>query len=1219
MRRWFLSYHSPDQALAERLKAAIERQDAGARVFFAPTNLRAGGRWAPALAAAIAEATAFVLLVTDSGVGRWQEIEYEAAFDKHVNSPDFPVVLMLLEGRAAPRLSFLKHLHWIVTVDPASETDVSRLIDAVASGDEAKPNELWRYTSPYRGLSAMEEKDSDYFFGRERETADVLSVLAAETGRLPVLLGNSGVGKSSLAQAGVVAALRRQAWPEAAGGRAWPAPFEKSRSWCFLTLKPGVEPIKSLVEAFLRTWQYDATDPEWEERRKKWVEWLSDGRATVRGLLDATERRYEENGQPKPAAFFLYVDQGEELYVRGERQRRRFSELLADVIADPRLVALMSMRSDFLGHLQSDEPLFAVHRKIDVPPLRETELSRVITEPALQLSARFESEELVTVITRRTLEDSAKDVGALPLLSYTLDDMWTEMVRRGDGVLRVPAVAFELGGVLARRANAFLERNPNSEGVLRRILTIRLATVRKQGDPTRRRALRSEFSDDEWRLASELADHPNRLLITATPEIGETYAEVAHEAIFRRWDNLRGWIESERDFLTWKSSLDDDRRRWQGAPIASKNEALLSGLALAQAQAWLVQRGEDLSKFEREFIDLSQKIDTERREASRQLEIQRIRAEEEITRLSAQNEAQEQRERAAKEEVGRLRAEQEAQKQRERASREEVARLRTENELREGRKRRLRLAVGAAILAAGLITAYLFDEKSRQATRNFEIVVSSAQKLLDQVTKSLDRGNLSAMGANDMLQVAKGIVDQMQEVKSTIKTVGLLIHLENTVSDIHEALGNRSLAYENARKAKELAQTLQRSNPDNPEVLQLSYGSLWRLGDAISYKGGGRAAQQQALAEYLEAQKFARRLAEMAPEDGARQRELMFIHQKIGDERQALGDIDAAIAEYRTALAIIQKVAASAHEKRDWLRDVATTHRRIGGALAAKGDFGRALDELNGAIEIIRGLAKEDPGNDAVLSNLAANHHEIGHIYAHHQDLDNAAKEYKRAGEIQERLIARDRDNASWQLSLASYYASLGAILRQQGDLAGALERYRKEYALRQELARKEPTILWRQNSLANAAISVADVLKEQKQDLEEAATLYSAAIAIQDEARPAHDDDVFHSYIKIGDIRILQDQRADALTEYERAWAIARDSAAGNVGSVTWQENLMTSHVKIGDLLATDERANEALKHYRVALEIAATLVVNNPTSAKWSPYADSLKAKIQLIRSKP
>ena len=99
----------------------------------------------------------------------------------------------------------------------------------------------------------------------------------------------------------------------------------------------------------------------------------------------------------------------------------------------------MSLRSDFLGALQSDEPLYAAHQKIDVPPLREAELREVVSQPARRLSARFDSEGLVDIITRRTAEDSARDAGALPLLSYTLDDMWTQMVRRGDGVLRLPA------------------------------------------------------------------------------------------------------------------------------------------------------------------------------------------------------------------------------------------------------------------------------------------------------------------------------------------------------------------------------------------------------------------------------------------------------------------------------------------------------------------------------------------------------------------------------------------------------------------------------------------------------------------------------------------------------------------------------------------------------------------------------------------------------------
>jgi hypothetical protein len=308
MRRWFLSYHTPDEALAERLKAAIERRDDGAIVFFAPANLRAGVRWAPALAEAIAEATAFVLLVTERGIGRWQEIEYEAAFDKHVNSPDFPIVLMLLEGHAAPRLAFLKQLHWIVTPDPASEKDVARLIEAVVCGRDARPGERWRYTIPYRGLSAMEEKDSDYFFGRERETVEALNVLAKQSGRLPVLLGNSGVGKSSLAQAGVMAALRRQAWPETAGDVGpWPPVFQNSRQWCFLTMRPGPEPIKALVEAFLENWQFDAGNPVRIKRRNEWMELLLDDKkkTNLSDLLDETGRRHKD--ESARAAGFLLV------------------------------------------------------------------------------------------------------------------------------------------------------------------------------------------------------------------------------------------------------------------------------------------------------------------------------------------------------------------------------------------------------------------------------------------------------------------------------------------------------------------------------------------------------------------------------------------------------------------------------------------------------------------------------------------------------------------------------------------------------------------------------------------------------------------------------------------------------------------------------------------------------------------------------------------------
>ena len=620
MRRWFLSYHSPDQALAERLKAALERKDSDARIFFAPSSLRAGGFWSRALAEEIMQADAFILLVGEKGVGDWQVLEYDEALDKRVKFPDFPVILVLLKGQTAPGLPFLRRLHWIITPDPSSEKDVGRLTDA-AAGTGTRLGELWRYMSPYRGLAAMEEKDSDYFFGREREIVDVISALAAAPDRLPVLLGNSGVGKSSLAQAGVLAALKRQAWPEGAGApSAWPQAFRESRRWCFLTLKPGTEPLKGLVVSFLDTWQLGSTDPERVKQQNGWIELLRDGKAMMRDLLDATERRYKELDQTKPPAFLLYIDQGEELYVRAEvRQRQRFSEVMQG-IADPRLYMLMSMRADFLGELQKDEPLYKVHRKIDVPPLRKAELREVVSRPAELLSARFETDGLVDIITRRTAEDSVEDVGALPLLSYTLDDMWTQMVKRDDGVLRLPAQSFELGGVLVDRADAFLAAHSESQNKLRRIFTLKLATVREGEEPTRRRAMRSEFSDEEWRLVCELADHPNRLLVTATPEGGETYAEAAHEAIFRRWGKLRDWIAAEREFLAWRTGLEGARRAWEATPEGSKNDALLMGAALAQAQSWLAKRREDLPVVDRDFIDQSTKRESKARRRARRVQ-----------------------------------------------------------------------------------------------------------------------------------------------------------------------------------------------------------------------------------------------------------------------------------------------------------------------------------------------------------------------------------------------------------------------------------------------------------------------------------------------------------------------------------------------------------------------------------------------------------------------
>src|SRR5258705_370252 len=115
--------------------------------------------------------------------------------------------------------------------------------------------------------AALRRKDADarFFFAPKslraggfwlpklaQEIAEVIGALATTPDKLPIVLGNSGVGKSWIAQAGVLAALMGQAWPETveAAGR-WPQAFSESRHWCFLRLKPGTEPVRALIEPFL--------------------------------------------------------------------------------------------------------------------------------------------------------------------------------------------------------------------------------------------------------------------------------------------------------------------------------------------------------------------------------------------------------------------------------------------------------------------------------------------------------------------------------------------------------------------------------------------------------------------------------------------------------------------------------------------------------------------------------------------------------------------------------------------------------------------------------------------------------------------------------------------------------------------------------------------------------------------------------------------------------
>jgi hypothetical protein len=253
---------SDRQAAHQRISTAASPRplyvEPEAKIFFSPVSL-GSGLWVPKLADEIAAAEAFLLLIGPRGIGPWQKVEYFTAFDRHVNEKAFALVPVIAAGAQAPGLSFLRSLNWVEAPVVTDDKALHQMLAALQGETAATTTPLWKLVHPYRGLEAMTEANADYFFGRITETSGVLNAMAGKPDHLPILIGASGVGKSSVALAGVLSALKAMRWPsnDGTGSAPWPTGLQNSRSWLSLTMRPGNTPLEALAAIFIGLWGLD--------------------------------------------------------------------------------------------------------------------------------------------------------------------------------------------------------------------------------------------------------------------------------------------------------------------------------------------------------------------------------------------------------------------------------------------------------------------------------------------------------------------------------------------------------------------------------------------------------------------------------------------------------------------------------------------------------------------------------------------------------------------------------------------------------------------------------------------------------------------------------------------------------------------------------------------------------------------------------------------------
>lgn len=461
------------------------------------------------------------------------------------------------------------------------------------------------HANPYKGLHAFQESDAADFFGRAALVERLDERLAA--GNLLALVGPSGSGKSSVARAGLVPALRRAATLQ-------------QRRLIVVEMLPGAHPFAALRTALLNTL------PTALHRR------LIGLAHDAHFLNRAIQRALPADDQTD---LLLFVDQFEELFTlcADDAERTLFLDGITRAItaAQRPVRIVVTLRADFL-----DRPLqyraFGERLRDSVEfvlPLSDDEVRLAVVEPAARAGVMVEP-----ALTAALVRDARNQPGALPLLQYTL----TELFERRTGACLTLAAYQALGGIagaLAGRADAIYRNlSPRAQDAVRRVFLL-LVHPGEATDDTRRRVQIAGLAGAE--AGEVLAQYGTARLLTfdRDPTSAEPTVEIAHEALFSAWDRLRDWLEARREELRIHRRLALAADEWDRHGRTADYLAVGTRLAHFEALA-----GGDLllSAVERAFVATSvvRREELAQEELARQAALRESLARSEAQRLAAE-------------------------------------------------------------------------------------------------------------------------------------------------------------------------------------------------------------------------------------------------------------------------------------------------------------------------------------------------------------------------------------------------------------------------------------------------------------------------------------------------------------------------------------------------------------------------------------------------------
>ncbi|MBD2179179.1 PD40 domain-containing protein [Pseudanabaena sp. FACHB-1998] len=498
----------------------------------------------------------------------------------------------------------------IITFAPTQNTVIETQIIQI-SAQKVTQQPLIK-SSPYKGLNRFNAADRDRFYGRDKLIKRLLD--AINISGLILVTGASGSGKSSVIRAGVIPELKQSLSDQAL------------KDFIFT---PSQDPFESLYRCLLN-----------EEKDYQFSE--SDAQIVLNKKADSLQQLIERL-KGSNERWLWFIDQFEEIFTNcgDETIRQNFIEAIVKIVksGNGAIRIILGMRADFLEQFSFYPALGTILDKDNIHLVTEMhpdELRQAIEQPAAKHGVVFE-----TGLVEQIIQDVRGQRGYLPLLQYSLNLLWeTESKTQGtDGRAQIENRTLNIStynqlegvrGALQSRVDKLYRNLSVDERSFTKQIFLKLVNiVDTEGGsrPVSRRANQSEFvgKELEQKLLSSFVKE--NLLVSSTEyqnvqgldfkgTAGKKQfatVEIAHEVLLSSWDELKRWLEEEKETIILKNYLADETNRWQRIRQehnqAKARAELLKGARLEQLytlrEAKAFEKLGGLSNLENEFIDAS--------------------------------------------------------------------------------------------------------------------------------------------------------------------------------------------------------------------------------------------------------------------------------------------------------------------------------------------------------------------------------------------------------------------------------------------------------------------------------------------------------------------------------------------------------------------------------------------------------------------------------------